>query len=73
MTFSFLDSRQLATGAWIAYSLGQPQGGDYSGERFVDIPKGTGARQIAALLAGKGVISSPILFLTARALMPFTH
>ena len=63
----------IVTGAWVAYSLGQPQGAEYSGERFVDIPKGTGTRQIAALLAEKGVVSSPLLFLAARALQPATR
>jgi UPF0755 protein len=56
--------------AWVSYSIGQPQGSPYTGERFVEIPKGTGTRQIASLLADKGVISSPWLFLAARALRP---
>ena len=58
-----------ATAAWVGYSLGQPQGGVYSAERIVEIPMGTGSRQIAALLADKGVISSH-LFLAVRALRP---
>jgi UPF0755 protein len=58
--------------AWLAYSLGQPQGGSYAEERVIEIPKGTGTRQIANLLAEKGVISSPILFLAARAIRPTT-
>ena len=48
----------LAVAAWLGYSLWQPQGGTYSGERFVEIPKGTGTRGIAAILADRGVISS---------------
>lgn len=60
-------------GGWMAYSLRQPQGGVYSGERIVDIPKGTGSRQIAAMLAEKQIISSPWLFLAARALRPGTR
>ncbi len=61
------------TAAWIGYSLDQLQGGEYDAERFVAIPKGTGTRQIAKLLAEKGVISSPLLFLAARALRPGTR
>ena len=59
--------------AWIGYQLGQPQGGVYTEERIIEIPKGTGTRQIASLLAEKGVISSPVLFLAARALRPGTR
>jgi UPF0755 protein len=40
------------------------------GEVFVDVPKGTGTRQIAALLAEKGVIGNPLQFLLVRALRP---
>jgi UPF0755 protein len=60
----------IAMAAWVSYSLNQPQGSAGQGERLVEIPKGTGTRQIAALLAGKGVISSPWLFIVARALRP---
>jgi UPF0755 protein len=62
-----------ATAGWVVYSLRQPQGGVYTEERVVDIPKGTGTRQIAALLAEKGVISSPWMFVAARALRPGTR
>jgi|SoiMethySBSTD1v2_1073268.scaffolds.fasta_scaffold362656_3 UPF0755 protein len=53
---------------WVTHQLKQPQGGDFPEERVVEIPKGTGSRQISTLLAEKGVVSSPWLFLTARAL-----
>ena len=59
-----------AGAALVTYSLGQPQGGPYTEERIVEIPKGTGTRQIAALLADKGIISSSWQFLAARALRP---
>jgi len=52
---------------WVTYKLDQPQGA-FAEELIIDIPKGTGSRQIATLLAEKGVVSSPWLFLTARAL-----
>ena len=68
----FLTTVLLGAGAaaLINYSLGQPQGGPYTDERIVEIPKGTGTREIAALLAGKGIISSSWQFLAARALSP---
>ena len=68
----FLTTVLLGAGAaaLINYSLGQPQGGPYTDERIVEIPKGTGTREIAALLADKGIISSSWQFLAARALSP---
>jgi UPF0755 protein len=54
--------------AWVTYQLKQPQGGNFPEERVIEIPKGTGSREIARLLAEKGVVSSRWLFLTARAL-----
>ncbi len=68
----FLTTVLLGAGAaaLITYSLGQPQGGPYTEERVVEIPKGTGTREIAALLADKGIISSSWQFLAARALRP---
>lgn len=55
---------------WVYYALRQPQGAPYTQERVVDIPRGTGTRRIAALLAENGVITSEWLFLAARALRP---
>ncbi len=68
----FLTALLLGAGAaaLVTYSLGQPQGGPYGEERVVEIPKGTGTLQIAALLADKGIISSSWQFLAARALRP---
>jgi UPF0755 protein len=37
---------------------------------FVDIPKGTGTRGIARMLAGAGVIQHPVQFMIVRALRP---
>lgn len=37
---------------------------------FVEIPKGAGTRQIAAMLAGSGVIGNPAQFLLVRVLRP---
>jgi UPF0755 protein len=42
----------------------------FPGEAFVDIPKGTGARQVARLLADAGVIQFEWQFLSARAFFP---
>ncbi len=42
----------------------------FSGETFVDIPKGTGTRGIARMLADAGVIQHPVQFLLVRALRP---
>jgi UPF0755 protein len=42
----------------------------FPGEAFVDIPKGTGARQLARLLADAGVVQFQWQFLAVRALHP---
>ncbi len=42
----------------------------FPGEAFVDIPKGTGARQVARLLVQEGVVRFEWQFLLARALRP---
>jgi UPF0755 protein len=42
----------------------------FPGEAFVDIPMGTGARQVARLLAGQGVIQFQWQFLAVRAMRP---
>src|SRR5262245_61064357 len=60
----------VGAAAYVAFALRQPQGGIYSEDRIVEIPKGTGTRQIAAMLVEKQVISSPWLFIAARALRP---
>ena len=59
-----------ASVAWAAYSLNQPQGGPFPRERCVEIPKGTGTRQIAAVLAREGIIGAPWQLLAVRALRP---
>jgi UPF0755 protein len=51
--------------AWIF----MPHGG-FGGQVFVEIPKGAGTRQIAAMLAENGVIRNPAQFLLVRALRP---
>ncbi len=43
---------------------------EFSEETFVDIPKGTGTRAIAQMLANAGVIEHPAQFLLVRALRP---
>jgi UPF0755 protein len=57
----------LAAGA--ASWLRTPYAG-FSGETFVDIPKGTGTFRIARMLADAGVIRHPLQFLLVRALQP---
>lgn len=42
----------------------------FPGEAFVDIPKGTGARQVARLMADAGVIQFQWQFLAVRAFFP---
>jgi UPF0755 protein len=51
--------------AWLVYPY---QG--FRGEAFLDIPKGTGTRRIATLLAKAGVIRHPLQFLAIRAVRP---
>jgi UPF0755 protein len=55
----------LAVG-YAIYALNRPYAG-FTGETFVDIPRGTNARGIAALLLKHGVIESEWHFLAARA------
>jgi UPF0755 protein len=52
-----------------AFALLAPHAG-FSGEVYVDIPKGAGTRQMAGLLAENGVIRHPLQFLAVRALRP---
>jgi UPF0755 protein len=62
----------LALGAGAFYLTTRPFKA-FEGERFVDIPKGTSTRGIAALLRREGVIQSDWIFLMARALSPGTN
>ncbi|HXM40386.1 MAG TPA: endolytic transglycosylase MltG [Bryobacteraceae bacterium] len=53
--------------AYIGINLNTPYAG-FNREAFVDLPKGTGARQMATLLGNSGVIRHSWTFLAARAL-----
>ncbi|MGA2737667.1 MAG: endolytic transglycosylase MltG [Bryobacteraceae bacterium] len=53
--------------AYIGINLNTPYAG-FNREAFVDLPKGTGARQMAALLQNSGVIRHAWAFLAVRAL-----
>jgi UPF0755 protein len=57
----------VLAGAFLMYRAVSPYQG-YSGEVFVDIPHGTGARGIADLLAQAGVVRTSWDFLLARSL-----
>jgi cell division protein YceG involved in septum cleavage len=59
----------LAVAGWLTWRLQQPFNPPAGGV-FVDIPRGSGTRAIAAQLATERVIESPLLFLTVRALRP---
>ncbi|MBZ5585323.1 MAG: endolytic transglycosylase MltG [Acidobacteriia bacterium] len=52
-------------GGFLLYRLSRPYQG-FEGERFVDVPRGTSTRGIAALLADAGVVRSRWDFLLAR-------
>jgi UPF0755 protein len=58
-----------AGAAFVAYELLAPHG-NFSTPAFVELPKGTSTRQMAALLRNSGVISQSWAFLVARALRP---
>ena len=58
-----------AAAALVAYSLHQPYAG-FAGEKFVEIPRGASAREIAALLGREGVARTSWQFLLIRALRP---
>jgi len=62
----------VAVGA-IAFYLTSRSFMGFEGERFIDIPKGTSTRGIAALLQREGVIRNEWVFLGARALSPGTR
>ncbi len=59
----------LLIAAFIAYEVRAPYAG-FSGQVFVDIPKGTGTRQIATQLADAGVVRNAWAFELVRALRP---
>jgi peptidoglycan lytic transglycosylase G len=59
----------IVTAALVAGSVFYPYA-SFQNETFVEIPKGTGTRGIANLLASAGVVRYPWLFLAARALRP---
>lgn len=63
--FALLVLAGLAAAGWTFYQLNQPYSG-FSEPVFVEFPKGTGTRQIATVLANKGVIRDRWLFLAAR-------
>lgn len=59
-------------GAAAAYSLlNRPYQG-FTGERFIDIPKGSSTTTIARMLAGNGVVRQDWVFLLARVVSPRT-
>ena len=66
--FTLLLIAALAAGS-LFYLLSRPYSG-FSGEVFVEIPKGASTRSIAAELAANGVIAHDWEFLLARALRP---
>ncbi len=53
--------------AWVGTALSRPYAG-FTRPVLIDIPKGTGTRAMAALLADAGVVDGPLPFLAARAL-----
>jgi len=57
----------LGAAAYVAIDLNTPYTG-FNREAFVDLPKGTGTRQMAAILQSAGVIRHSWSFLVARAL-----
>jgi UPF0755 protein len=57
----------MAAVAYIGIDLNTPYA-DFNREAFVELPKGTGARQMAAMLQDAGVIRHSWTFLIARAL-----
>ena len=55
----------LAAGGFAVYRLEQPYG-DFHGDTFVEVPRGTGTGGIAGALAKAGVVRSRWDFLLAR-------
>ena len=62
---AFLILLGLAVGGYVIYRLEQPYQ-NFTGETFVEFPRGTGSRDIAAALAKAGVVRSEWEFLLAR-------
>jgi UPF0755 protein len=58
-----------AAAAYVYYQVNLPFQG-YSGEKFIDLTKGTPTRAFAATLQREGVVNRSWLFLAARAFMP---
>lgn len=56
----------LVAGGYIVYALNRPYAG-FSGERLVDLPKGTNVSRMAEILEQNGVIAARWQFLAARA------
>jgi len=61
----FLILLGLAVGGYVIYRLEQPFQ-NFAGETFVEFPRGTGSREMAAALAKAGVVRSEWEFLLAR-------
>jgi UPF0755 protein len=57
----------LLAGGYLLYALNRPYAG-FSGEKIIELPKGTGAGRIAQILENNGVIAARWQFLAARAL-----
>lgn len=65
--FKLLLLAAVAAAAYAFYALNRPYAG-FSGERLVDLPKGTSASRMADILMENGVIEARWQFLAARAL-----
>ncbi len=65
----FLLLLAIAAGAYGLYLLNQPYQG-FSGEKFIDIPKGTSTDTIANLLGANGIVKHDYLLLMARSISP---
>ena len=59
----------LAAGGFAAFRLLAPYQG-FSGEKFVDFPRGTSTREMAQRLAAAGVVRNQLDFLMARIIEP---
>ena len=62
---AFLILLGLTVGGYVIYRLEQPYQ-NFTGETFVEFPRGTGSRDMAAALAKAGVVRSEWEFLLAR-------
>lgn len=59
----------LAAAAWAAWSVTRPYRG-FTGEAFIEIPRGTSSVRLAGLLSDAGVIRHPWQLLAVRAVRP---